>query len=141
MKRPDPLLRLVPWRIFQVFAPVEQVLSQIETYGTVDAAGRQIVFKVDGQLYDLPAALRGLIEFHELTARRHGFLVDVGPLVRFANRLEAGTPIFEQDLSDVRSSIASCKQQAMKLRVSEAAAIVQTVQIGMEIDKLNRRAA
>lgn len=60
---------------------------------------------------------------------------------RFANKLEFGSPLFEQDLADVRANISSCKAQALRLRVSQADAIIRTVQIGAEIDRLKGEAA
>lgn len=100
MKRIDPLLRHQPWKIAAVFFPIERILGRLEIDGTVEVAGRQIVFKEDmkGGWYDAVAALRGVIQFHELAANRHGLPVDVAAMVRFANKLEAGSPIFEADL-------------------------------------------
>ena len=40
MKRIDPLLRHVPWKIAAVFFPLERVLSRLEIDGTVETAGR-----------------------------------------------------------------------------------------------------
>ena len=143
MKRIDPLLRTCPWRVMAVFSPIERVLHRIEADGTVESSGRQIVFKEDsnGGWYDLPAALNGVVDFHELAASRHGLPIDVSAMRRFANKLESGSPIFEQDLEAVKTCIAACKQQALKLRVSQAADIVDTVRIGAEIERLNRKVA
>ena len=143
MKRIDPLLRTVPWRVAAVFSPLERVLHRLEADGTVESSGRQIVFKEDskGGYYDLPAALRGVVEFHRIAESRHQLPVEVDAMERFANKLEFGSPLFEQDLVDVRGNISSCKAQALRLRVSQADAIIRTVQIGAEIDRLKGKAA
>lgn len=143
MKRIDPLLRTVPWRVAAVFSLLERVLHRLEADGTVEASGRQIVFKEDskGGWYDLPAALRGVVEFHRLAESRHQLPVEVDAMERFANKLEFGSPLFEQDLVDVRANINSCKDQALRLRTSQADAIIRTVQIGAEIDRLKEKAA
>ena len=143
MKRIDPLLRHVPWKIAAVFFPIERILSRLEIDGTVEVAGRQVVFKEDmkGGWYDAVAALRGVIQFHELAASRHNLPVDVSAMVRFANKLESGSPIFESDLEAMKTCINACKQQAMKLRVSEATSIVDTISISAELDKLKGKAA
>ena len=143
MKRIDPLLRHVPWKIAAVFFPLERVLSRLEIDGTVETAGRQVVFNEDSKngWYDLVAALRGVIRFHELAANRHSLPIDLSAMVRFANKLEAGSPIFEADLEAMKTCITSCKQQAMKLRVSEATSIVDTVRISAELDRLKGIAA
>ena len=117
----DPLLRVQPWRVMAVFQPLERVLARLEIDGTVDTDGRQVVF-TDGtrdDLYDLPAAIRGVAQFHEL-AGKHGVAVDVTPLERLANKLEADSPVFEQDIAKVRECIDACRQQALRLRVSQA---------------------
>lgn len=143
MKRIDPLLRTVPWRVAAVFAPLERILHRLEADGTVEESGRQIVFKEDskGEWYDLPAALRGIVEFHRLAASRHQIPAEVDAMERFANKLELGSPVFEQDLVDVRKNIDSCKAQALQLRVSQADSIIKTVQIGAEIDRLKEKVA
>ena len=141
-RKPDPLLRTQPWKILAVFSPIEQILNRLESEGTVDVAGRQVVFKEDmrGGWYDAVAALRGVIEFHQLAESRHGHHANVDALIKFANKLEADSPIFEADLGQVRDCIASCKRQAMQLRVSQATDIVQTIQISMRLEKLKEAA-
>lgn len=121
-----------------VFSPIERVLHRLESDCTVDTVGRQIVFKEDsnGGWYDLPEAIKGVVDFHDLAARKYGLPIDVSPMRRFANKLESGSPIFEQDLEAVKDCIAACKQQALKLRVSQAADIVDTIRIGAEIERV-----
>ena len=67
--------------------------------------------------------------------------IDLSAMVRFANKLEAVSPIFESDIEAMKTCIEACKQQAMKLRVSEATSIVDTVRISAEIDRLKGIAA
>jgi hypothetical protein len=138
-KPPDPYLRTQPWKIYAVFAPIERMLHQLETDGSVNVQGAQIVFTEhdhDGY-YDLVEALRGLIEFHELATEKTGTPASVAALTKFANKLHLGAPIFEADIAAVRADIASCKRQAGGLRVREAADMVRTVQIRMRIDAIN----
>ena len=143
-RRPyDPLLKHQPWRIFAVFHPLESVLDRLEREGTVDAVGRQIVFREEsrGELYDLPAALRGVIEFHQLAEVKYSIDGETGVMEKFANKLEYGMPVFESDIAAVRENIATCKRQAMALRVSQATALIDAVRIGAEVDRLGLRAA
>lgn len=142
-RKPDPLLKCVPWRIFAVFAPIEQILSRLEADGTIEVSGRQVVFKEDskGGYYDAPAALRGVAQFHDIAAERYGIPADTDALWKFAAKLDAGMPLFETDIAAVRSSIASCKQQAMRLRVSQAESVLRTVQISEQMDKIGGKAA
>lgn len=115
----------------------------MEIDGTVETTGRQVVFKEDskGGWYDVPAALRGVAEFHDVAAKRYGIPADTKPLWQFAAKLEAGMVLFENDIAAARESIASCKQQAMRLRVSQAEDVLKTVKIGAELDRINGKAA
>jgi hypothetical protein len=141
-RKPDPFLRTQPWKVTMVFGPIERILHRLEVDGTVEVAGRQVVFKEDGRggWYDTVAALRGVIQFHELAASRHNLPVDLAALVRFANKLDAASTIFESDIEAVRACIAACKSQALKLRVCQAIDIVNTVRISMEMDKIKEAA-
>lgn len=137
-RKPDPLLRTQPWRMTMVFGPIERILHRLESEGTVEVAGRHVVFKEDGRggWYDAVAALRGVIEFHQLAQSRHGHPADVEALIKFANKLEVGAPIFEADLAKVSAGIASCKRQALQLRLSQADDIVKTIQISMRLEEI-----
>lgn len=44
-------------------------------------------------------------------------------------------------LPGIRAAIVSCKRQALSLRVSQAASLVQDVQISVRFDRINRRVA
>ncbi|HMW87868.1 MAG TPA: hypothetical protein PKD65_17730 [Nitrospira sp.] len=138
----DPILRVQPWRVMAVFQPLERVLARLEIDGTVDTDGRQVVFKEGTRedWYDLPAAIRGVAQFHDL-AGRHGVAVDVTPLERFANKLEAGSPVFEQDIETVKKCINACWQQALMLRESQATSLLETVRISEAMDDLEGRKA
>lgn len=142
-RKPDPLLRTQPWKILAVFGPIERILHRLESDGTVEVTGRQVVFKEDstGGWYDVVAALRGVIDFHQLAAERYGIPAETAALVKFANKLQLDSPIFEADIAAVRSDIVSCKQQAMRLRVSEAESILRTVQVSAELDRIGKKAA
>lgn len=138
----DPLLKTQPWKVVTVFGPIERILHRLEADGTIDVAGAHVVFKEDGRggWYDAVAALRGVIQFHELAASRHNLPINVQALVKFANKLEVGAPIFERDIAEVRVCIAACKRQALQLRVSQATDIVDTIRISMELDKIKEAA-
>lgn len=141
-RKPDPLLKTQPWRILAVFAPIERILHRLEADGTIEVAGRQVVFREDGAggWYDMPAALRGVAEFHDIAAGRYGIPAETAAMWKFAAKLNAGMPLFEADIAAVRASIASCKAQALRLRVSQAESIIRTVQISEQFDQMGRAA-
>ena len=141
-RKPDPLLKTQPWRITAVFGPIERILHRLEMDGTVETAGRHVVFKDDGKggWYDAIAAMRGVVEFHEIVALRLKKEIDLQPMVKFCNRLDAGMPLFEEDVTAVFRCISQCKAIVMNLRVSEAIDIIDTVRISAELDKLKAAA-
>ena len=141
MKKIDPLLKTRPWLLISVFGPIESVLDRMLIDGSVDSIRGSAVFQEGNKntWYDMVAALRGVIEFHEIAERLHGVPANVEAMKKFANKLEASMPIFEQDIADVRECIQSCWKQAMTLRVSQAQSIVDTVRVGAEMDRLGLR--
>jgi hypothetical protein len=134
--RTDPLLITQPWKLLSVFAPVEEVLDRIERDGTIDAAGGVPVFceSSTSSWYEMVPALQGVIEFHVVARDRYRYAVDLAGLDRLRNKLDLGAPLFESDLQAARQSIVSCKQQASRLRVSQAVSIVDTVRISMALE-------
>ena len=136
--RRDPLLITQPWKLLSVFAPVEEVIARIEADGTIDAAGGVPVFceSSNGGWYELTAALQGVIDFHVIARDRYGYAVDLTGLDRLRNKLDLGAPLFEDDLIAAKRAIVSCKQQAGRLRVSQAVDIVDTVRISMALENL-----
>lgn len=110
------------------------------TYALVFFLGLQSLNSTGGW-YDVVAALRGVIDFHQLAAERYGIPAGTAALVKFANKLQLDSPIFEADIAAVRANIESCKRQAMQLRVSQATDLLQTVQVSAELDRIGRKAA
>lgn len=127
-----------PWKISTVFDPIERILHRLESDCTVDAVQGRPVFYEDGHAgwYDLVEALRGVIAFHQLAEARYGIAAETDGLVKFANKLHSGAPVFEQDLAQARADIETCKRQALRLTIDEATDIVQTIRISMELDKI-----
>lgn len=142
-KKPDPLLRTQPWRALAVFSPLEDVLRRLEKDGTVDAIGKRIVFTEasHSDRYDLPEAIRGVVDFHRLAREKYNLPVEVDAMARFAAKLDAGSPIFEADIAAVRANIESCRQQAYQLRISQAVYLLDAVRIGAEVERLGLKVA
>ena len=142
-RKPDPLIRAQPWRAMAVLSPLEAVLKRLENDGTVDAIGKQIVFDeaIRGDRYDLPEAMRGVVDFHTLARDKYGLPVECEAIEKLANKLDAGSPVFEADLDAVKRNIESCRQQAYQLRVSQAAYLSNAVGIGAELERLGVKEA
>lgn len=120
-----------PWRIVAVFGPIERILHRIEADGTIDAVQGRPVFYEDSNAgwYEFVEAIRGIIQFHLLAAERLGEQADVLGLARLANKLDAGSPLFEADIEAAYRSIEICKRQALRLTIGAAGEMLQTVQI------------
>ena len=142
-RKPDPKLKTQPWKVQAVFQPIEQILHRIETDGTVQVVGRQVVFEDDRakHYYDVVAALRGVIEFYQIAESRYGIPCSVEALIKFANKLQFDSPIFEGDIAAARCNIETCKRQALQLRISQAESILTTVRIGTELEIAKERKA
>jgi hypothetical protein len=119
-----------PWRVVAVFHPIERILHRIESDGTIDACQGQPVFYEHGKAgwYEFVGAIRGLIHFHELAAERLNEPAAVAGMVRLANKLDTGAPLFESDLQRCRESIAECKRQALSLTIRMADELLRIVQ-------------
>lgn len=133
----DIRLAATPWKIANVFAPIERVLGRLDIDGTIDVAQGRAVFREDmkGGWYEVVPALRGVVDFHALAAQRHGLQIDLTPLTKLANKLELGSPLFESDVTAVRTCIAECKRQAAKLTTNQADSILRTVQISVAMEE------
>ena len=142
-RKPDPLIRAQPWRAMAVLSPLEAVLKRLERDGTVDAIGKQIVFTEAsrGDRYDLPEAMRGVADFHKLARDKYGLPVECDAIEKLANKLDAGSPVFESDIAAVKHNIESCRQQAYQLRVSQAIYLIDAVRIGAELERLGVKEA
>lgn len=127
-----------PWKVELVFGPIERILHRIEIDCTVDCVQGRPVFYEDGNggWYEVVEALRGVIEFHQLAEARHGLPVDLEGMIRVANKLNSGAPLFEQDIALARANIETCKRQALRLTLDEAEDILNTIRISMELDKI-----
>jgi hypothetical protein len=140
-------LRTMPWRTHAVFRPLEAILDELETEGTltVVARGQQAgmpVFKLDDEdtWYSAAAAIRGVIETFELHEQRTGRAMPLDPLRRLVAKFDADMPIFAADTKAVRTTMAALIQESHNLLRNYAADLVQVTQTSMEFERLQRAA-
>lgn len=135
-------LACCPWKITAVYYPLDRILHQIESDGTVDVIQGKAVFNecMRGEWYEMAPAMEGIIEFHELANSRHGHKADTSGISRLAKKLEYASPIFESDIEAAKKSIDSCKREALKLTLDQAQDILDTVRISSELEKLKEAA-
>lgn len=137
-------LRAMPWRAAAIFGPLEAILSQIETSGTVttDAQGMPI-FKDqnDGDWYATVPALEGVIDAFAAHQVRSGRVMPLDILRRFAKKLEYASPIALAECAEVRRDLATLRAETLAMTQDYAASLVRTTQIRIELDNRERVAA
>ena len=133
---PDAVpLRAVPWRVREVFLPLENILDRIKHDGTVEAARGVPVVREESGWYEIAPAIEGVVDFHRLAAEHRGIALDVGPLSRLATSLRVDKPITEGEIGAARACIDRLRQFALRwLTVGEAKSILTTVQISAELE-------
>ena len=135
-------LRACPWKIRDVFDPIEKVLDGIARHGTVEEARGRVVFSVPEEgRFELVPAIEGLVDFHLIAAKNHGVTLHLGPLSRFAKSLEVGKPVTMLELRNARAAIDEMKLFALRhLTVGEAKSTLTTFRIQMELERLEKAA-
>ena len=73
--RADLPLRLIPWNIHGVWAPLDRILAKLEIDGTAEYSGGEPVLYDPGtnDWHNSAQAIRGIAEFYQVAARRKGW--------------------------------------------------------------------
>lgn len=136
-----------PWKTQAVFEPLEAILDQLETEGTltVVAHGCQAglpVFQVstESTWYAAAPALRGVIEAFEIHEQRTGRAMPLTPLRRLAMKFEVNMPIFDSETKAARAAMEALRCESHLLPSDYAADLVQVTQIAAEIDRIKEAA-
>ncbi len=140
MPRLDPTrlrLRCRPWKVQQVFAPIEAAIAHIEHDGTVETVDGTTVINLAGDRVDLPQSIIGIVEFFELAGQRIGVPVHLEGLVAIAVKLDTDQPLVLEDLANARSCIAHLKHIALNhLTVGEAESALSTLKIRWAVEDI-----
>lgn len=137
-------LRTQPWKTAAVFRPLEQILNELETEGTLtvpvrgEHAGKP-VFQVDGEphWYVAAPAIRGLIETMEVHELRSGRKLPLDPLRLLAKKFEVDMPVFPEDTKAARASMAALIQESHSFPRDYAVDLVQVTQTSIAFEHLN----
>lgn len=140
-------LRTQPWKTAAVFRPLEAILDELETEGTLtvpvhgEHAGKP-VFQVDGEphWYVAAPALRGLIETMEIHEQRSGRSLPLDPLRRLARKFEVDMPIFPEDTKAARAAMAALVQESHTFPRDYARDLVQVTQTAIAFEHLKEAA-
>ena len=144
--RDDLPLRLIPWNIHGVWAPLDRILAKLELDGTAEYSGGEPVLYDPGtnDWHNSAQAIRGIAEFYQVAARRKGWQgVQTEPISRFARLLELDDEITQQDIDEVRACSNVLRKLAGSLTLREAKAVLADTCIKIEVEKagLTERAA
>lgn len=140
VQRDSIRLALMPWNIDAVWRPLEAILDRMAIDGTIETAqGKPILYDAGSSTwYEVTPAIGGLIDFHEIAAARHGWKIDLSALQRFANKLKHAAPIFDSDLSSVRTLIDKLRRLDGRLTLGEAKDILTTVRLQIQFSEVKR---
>lgn len=127
----DAKMRTRPEVVRRVFAPFDELLDQIETFGTLDTIKGHAVYQDwEGEWHDLVSAGDGFCEAFRMKRDRYGY--DVEPLQRLINRIKYGAPITEKETAAARAALDVIRRAVMNMTVSEAQGLVKDAQIKFE---------
>ncbi|KRB73471.1 hypothetical protein [Noviherbaspirillum sp. Root189] len=136
-------LRTLPWQTHAVFRPLEAILDELETHGTltVVAKGTQAGMPVfqptgDNEWYAAAPALRGLIEMFELHEGRTGKALPLEPLRLLAKKMEVDMPIFSDDTKAIRACMPALVAELHTFPKDYAKELVQVTQTAVEFERL-----
>lgn len=136
-------LRVLPWRVAAVFNPIESILSQLETDGTITTSEDGMpMFKDegDGTWYASADALEGLIEafdIHRLRADR-GYSLE--PLRELAVKVRDLAPVYLEDIQAARQCLAVLRAESLEMTAGYAADLIRDFKKNDEIITLMARA-
>lgn len=135
--RADLPLRLIPWNIHGVWAPLDAILSRLEKEGTIEVAAGEPVLYDPGtnDWHNSAQAVRGIADFHEVAALRKGWIINTEPITRFARLLESDDEIAQQDIDDVRACAGVLRRLSGSLTLREARAYLDETCIRIEVEK------
>ncbi|HEY0843785.1 MAG TPA: hypothetical protein VGE12_00350 [Noviherbaspirillum sp.] len=140
-------LRTQPWKTAAVYRPLEAILDELETEGTLTVTVRgphagKPVFQIDGDptWHVAAPALRGVIETMEIHEQRTGRKLPLEPLRRLATKFEVDMPIFPEDTKAARAAMDALIQESHTFPRDYAADLVQVTQTAVAFEKLKEAA-
>lgn len=141
--RPRPAgartLRTQPWKLRNVFQPLENILAQMEGTGfsDVDEHGHPVFRNTsDGGLYTVFETIIGLAEAYEIHASRCGRAMPTEPLRRVANKFDEDSLVSPCDVADMRAAMAALRAETMAMTEDYAHSLFQVVAIQDKLEKV-----
>lgn len=129
-------LKTVPWIIDSVFAPLYEIIDQLEKDGTIfiTQTGIPVFLNIkDGKFYETVPAISGFIEGYEIHERRTNRDLDMTPLKHLVKRIEYGAPITELETKAARSALNRLRTETMGMTWNYADAMLRDFKIKEEL--------
>ncbi|WP_323016512.1 hypothetical protein [Castellaniella sp.] len=118
-----------------MLGPIERLLDEIESDGTVAMVGSTPVFQPAGQseVWSIPSTLRGIGESFAHWAKERNQDAPLGGLRQLANKLDAQMPLTEGDITRARADLGIVRRAALFIKPSEIESMVRAAQIKSEL--------
>lgn len=140
--RPKPVRNPFAMRIKvnMVFEPIEHALGELLRTGTVDADGSGApIFRnhIDGDDYNLAAAMAGVVTMFEMWGTRHRKTAPVWSLNVLCGRMGKGEELTEALVRSALESLPALRAIALQMGEEEAADLVRGTQIRIQLELQN----
>jgi len=132
-------LRFEPWRLPELFGPVEMILDRIEAEEAFEVAedGLPTVhFAVTGEMLPVSGLFPVLAEIFVIAAHRTlGACPGVEPLHLFADKLDQEADITEAGIQSCRTCLAALRRYAETLHFAELQDLMQIAMLKVAMDE------
>jgi len=139
-RNPDSIkLKMQPWKIHALFAPLIAIIEQLEQQGTKDVASDGTAIfrdRNDGHWYDSFVAITGVCEAFEIHERRSGASIGMEPLRQLANKLKYDMPVFSSDTQACRECFHRMRTAALEMTAGYARDLVRDTQIQEQLQEV-----
>lgn len=137
---PRPVRTPILVKMANALHPIEEILDQIENSGTLTVDDRGVaVFRdhVEGGMWETAPALRGVREFFEMWATRHGKPLNLAAFDTFIDLVDKVQPISDADLCAMQVQFLLLRSIAARFDPADCYDLVQQtlVKNAMEVLK------
>ncbi len=121
----------------QVFAPIDAFLRQLITgFVYCTEAGAPVFSDMEGDLYEATPAVRGFVSAFDRITAHYQIEIDLTPIIKLCNKLDAGMPVNEAHVDLCRSLIDQCRTAYRNMDVYQVKSLVNTELIDLEFKRL-----
>lgn len=137
-KRFSPKLSSNPVLVSYIMAPIDDMISELETRGTLSVSEKgEAVFSdmLYGETYNLVPAARGFLDVFGVIEKRKGISIGLEPVRQLINRIHYLSPVTQRELDAAKAGVERMRAALRLLSVAEADDIVVTTLIKQENER------